>query len=337
MKKVYVRYYDQENLGDDLFLHILAERYVDSFIIYKNPKSGSFVPKRKIRVIRHNKLSYAFDRFIGRAVRIRSISFVRMANRSDMMIYIGGSIFIENNQLDKWEKQLSYYRSLTIPYYILGSNFGPYQHDEFKNIIEQIIRKASDVCFRDFASYTIFKDIPTSRVATDVAFALNTKPFDIKDEKTAIFSLIDSTKKFDSITTEKYEEIVRTLTKRLIADNYKIIYMSFCEYEGDEIANKRIRAELPVDMYSKVEEFNYRGNLNDALSLLAASEIIVASRFHARRCMNIIKRYRFAVFSDKKSPLKHRVLADLSIVRPHLVMTPFRLKKTFSRQIGVKG
>lgn len=60
-------------------------------------------------------------------------------------------------------------------------------------------------------------------------------------------------------------------------------------------------------------------------------------RAHARRCMNIIKRYRFAVFSDKKAPLKHRVLAGLSIVQPHLVMTPFRLKKTFFRQIGVKG
>lgn len=280
MKKVLLHYYNKVNLGDDLFIKILSSRYTNTFTL-ANISGNTFLESLPNITSGMYRIAHVALKVTGKLTGLRNLPLKVLATKHDVMVYIGGSIFIENNQLDKWEKELSYYRSLTIPYYILGSNFGPYQHDEFKNIIEQIIRKASDVCFRDFASYAIFKDIPTSRVATDVAFALNTKPFDIKDEKTAIFSLIDSTKKFDSITTEKYEEIVRTLTKRLIADNYKVIYMSFCKHEGDEVANNRVRAGLPADISSKIVEFNYHGNLDDALSLLARSEIIIASRFHA--------------------------------------------------------
>jgi len=280
MKKVLVRFYNKNNLGDDLFVHILTSRYLNQFSTVLQLKNTGIESISNMRIFKLRIVDSLFYRF-ERIFRIKNILITLLSNRNDILIYIGGSIFIEDNQMQEWKREKGFYRRLKIPYYIIGSNIGPYKSDLFIPIVKCILTGAKDVCLRDQSSYKLVEDLPNVRVSTDIAFALNTKPYNIVKDKIAIFSLIDGTKKFDSITTSEYEGSVRTLTVQLLKKGYRVIYMSFCEYEGDEIANKRIRAELPVEMYSMVEEFKYRGNLDDALSLLAASEIIVASRFHA--------------------------------------------------------
>lgn len=57
--------------------------------------------------------------------------------------------------------------------------------------------------------------------------------------------------------------------------------MSFCKDEGDEDAIEYIRSRLDKRTRESVSVFKYYNNLDEALSLISGSEIVVASRFHA--------------------------------------------------------
>ena len=57
-------------------------------------------------------------------------------------------------------------------------------HPKFVGIVRDIVSGAQDVCFRDKASYELFKDIPSVRVATDIAFTLNTGMFESVPKQT---------------------------------------------------------------------------------------------------------------------------------------------------------
>lgn len=278
-KRVYLRFYDSGNLGDDLFFHIVTGRYDNNFVILSR-NAQQFMKSSNVTVY-SSKLFVLFSRLFNRTTQIGDPLRLLLSNICDIYVYVGGSIFIENDHPRYWDQEERFYASYKKPKYIIGSNFGPHTSERFVQRVKAIIQYCTDVCFRDKVSYELFKDIPVARVSTDIAFCLDTSSMVVKDEKIAIFSLIDGMKKFDNLTTFKYEDAVRALTSQLIRDGYKVIYMSFCEYEGDEVANRRVRAALPVEISNKIEEFNYHGNLDDALSLLARSEIIIASRFHA--------------------------------------------------------
>lgn len=83
MKKVYVRFYNQKNLGDDLFIEILTTRYLDHFSTGKLFYEKSFSPKnhlnnkiKSIVEVNNHILNYNFaenqKRHIN-AIHIRSI------------------------------------------------------------------------------------------------------------------------------------------------------------------------------------------------------------------------------------------------------------------------
>lgn len=79
-----------------------------------------------------------------------------------------------------WDREIKFYQSVKIPYDIIGSNVGPIRSNEFIETISNIFKNAQDVCFRDSNSYELFKDMPTTRVATDIAFSLNTERLKIR-------------------------------------------------------------------------------------------------------------------------------------------------------------
>lgn len=279
-KKVLIRFYNSKNLGDDLFVKIITQRYQNTFTISKNRHNLSLSRIENL-MNAGNRITNKIIHYIEKISKKNNLVLSRLARKNDLLVYIGGSIFIEGSDIQRWCAEKQFYHDLKLPYYIIGSNIGPYTSNEFLPIVKNILAEATDVCLRDNASHKLVNALPNIRVSTDIAFTLKTNLYDIKQEKTAIFSLIDGIRKFDTNTTEQYEATVRTLTTRLVADGYRVIYMSFCEYEGDEMANKRVRLGLSQDIYAKVEEFNYHGNLDEVLSLIASSEIIIASRFHA--------------------------------------------------------
>ena len=53
--------------------------------------------------------------------------------------------------------------------------------------------------------------------------------------------------------------------------------MSFCQYEGDE---KIINEIMKNNKKKNVEKYFYRGNIDEALKIIANASVIVGSRFH---------------------------------------------------------
>src|SRR5699024_12844901 len=132
MKKVMIYAYTKFNLGDDLFIKVLCERYPNvKFVLYA-PKEYKFVFNQinNLQVIPSNSF---IIRFINLALRqIRKGLSIRqfVANRCNAAVYIGGSIFM---QQDNWQQTLRKKEKMKIknkPFYVIGANFEPYQDKE---------------------------------------------------------------------------------------------------------------------------------------------------------------------------------------------------------------
>lgn len=222
------------------------------------------------------------DRALSKLFNTRLLLDIKKIRKNDIMVHIGGSLFMETRGPNFWYREKKFYKQIKIPYYIIGSNVGPIQTNEFVSILRKVFAGAKDVCFRDQASYDLFKDIPSVRVATDIAFTLDTSECSTAEqEKQVVFSIINAYKKFDEETAERYEQEVIKLAKKSIKDGYRVTFMSFCKFEGDEDAIKRIMGKMDNSLRQKINTYLYRGDLDEALAVLANSEIIVASRFHA--------------------------------------------------------
>lgn len=282
MKKATLRFYSKNNLGDDLFVKIISERYKNKFLTHCSTRPEPEFLLRQSNIENHNNRLFSFlFRIASKLFHTSNAYLLYLVRKSTMVIYAGGSIFIEGPRLGVWENEINFYNKLSVPYYIIGSNFGPYKSPEFAGLVRNILAGAEDVCFRDNASYDIFSDINSTRVATDIAFSLDTSAYDIKSEKTAVLSIIDCSRKFDQDTTEAYEAEIIRMTYELIERGLKIVYMSFCKHEGDEVAIRRILQKVSPVISAKISTHFYNGNIESALALLASCKIVVASRFHA--------------------------------------------------------
>lgn len=274
-KVCYLKLYLNNNLGDDLFAKIISEKYPNTkFVVvsYMNKKSNL----KNIKVIT-GKLFRIVNKMLkiltNKKITIEKI----LAKKYKTAIVLGGSMFIEGKS-DNYEELL-----LSKKYYVIGSNFGPYQTQEYLEYCKKIFQKSEYTCFRDKSSYKLFESMEKSNItlAPDIVFGLDTSNVKITNRKRAIISIIDCKRKIDEKYEKDYEDKMIELTKFLIKKGYEILYMSFCKNENDEIAIQRILNKLDPETRKLVDTYYYNGNIKEALNVLGDSSIIVGSRFHA--------------------------------------------------------
>lgn len=188
---------------------------------------------------------------------------------------------MEYGNLQDWKYETDFYKNLTIPYYIIGANFGPYRSPEFVGIVKNIVKDAKYVCFRDKPSYEVFQDIPTAHLASDVVFSLNTANYPAKTTKSVVFSMIDCSHRFTGEVLDTYELEMLKLTQQFVDDGYTITYMSFCKAQNDLRAIRRIVSKASKELQGAISIYSYEGNMDEALSVIASCEVVVAARFHA--------------------------------------------------------
>lgn len=314
MKKALLHFYSNNNLGDDLFVKILTDRYKNKFSSVVVLPNKTFAEVDNLKLYSNKILTVAL-KGIGRVFGRRNIALRYLAKRNDIFVYVGGSIFIDNGNLPTWRKEEVFYSQLGIPYYILGSNFGPSRSSEFLGIVRKIVSGAQDVCFRDKASYELFKDIPSTRVATDIAFTLDvgkTKSIQ-KHAKMVVISVIDAYSRFNKTVADRYEQEIINFSEQLVKRGYKVTLMSFCRYEGDEAAILRILDKMSEKLKKMISSYIYTGDIEEALGVLSESEVIVASRFHAAVLGLVFgKKVLPIVYSDKTI----NILRDLNFDGP---------------------
>lgn len=279
MKKVFAEGYWKVNLGDDLFLKVLCDRY-------KNVKFTILADRSVYSKMSENLEAIDNTGFVYRAInklsngRLQCSKKMKIVNKSNCVVYIGGAIFMQHKNYKRilTDRYLKYNK----PYFIIGSNFGPYTDEEYKNFCrDKIFSKAQDVCFRENYSRELFKELDNVRNCSDIVFLLDKSNYNVQEEKRVVFSIIDCNHKGCLEYKTQYMNKIVEMTKYFISQDYKITYMSFCKVENDEKAINEIINILPQECKKHVMVYNYNGNVQKALEVINSAEIVVGSRFHA--------------------------------------------------------
>lgn len=312
MKKILVKAYLVKNFGDDLFLKVLFDRYNNiNWIIDTNDKEY-------IEIFgEYNNVNIIKDRFfkILRKLNLNSIYY----RKCDLVIYIGGSIFM---QLDIWKKQ---YKEKAIlfkvfkdkPKYILGSNFGPFKDEEFLKKYKELFIKCKDICFRDEYSYNLFKDLENVRVAPDIVFQLKPTYVDkIKDSIGISLINLENRSKL-SVYNEKYKNKIKEVVQELIDEGKSITFFSFCEEEGDEKIIQDIFSMVDEKYKEAINIENYNGNIDEFLRKFESMENIIGTRFHSCILSQVFGQGLYPlIYSDKT----YNVLSDIGLDKEYVYL-----------------
>lgn len=295
--------YLEKNLGDDLFLVSILKRYPNHhFYVFTQLGYTSFEQDYpNLSIIKLNKyLNYLVHKSKNKINMMKR--FVRKHN-IDALVLIGGSIFIEfpnwqwlyNERLSLW----NYFKQASKPVYIIGSNFGPYESEEFISAYENAFNAVTDICFRDLNSYNLFKGSPNIRLEADAVFALEdtasrTKP------KTVGISIIDLEARGQLATyNESYISQISNWVNQFVKDGYKVTLLSFCKNEGDEKQIQKIIATL--DSTENVDRLLYNGDVKDYLNAFSSFEKVIATRFHSIVLSILYKKQVFSLNYSRKS------------------------------------
>lgn len=275
MKKIFLKAYLNNNLGDDLFVDIITKRYPNTEFHMFAYKSVDTQFNENVKL--HNSKT---DKLINKSIKAITLNKTNLESiymkKCDATVLIGGSMFIEkrHKKLDSKLKDNKFY--------IIGTNFGPYETNEFKEYYTDLFGHAQDVCFREKNSYDLFANLKNVRYTCDIVFGLKLDETEIKDDKNVVISVIDCDKKGEPKNKEQYEKLILELIRMFANLDYKITLMSFCKNEGDEDAIKTITDKITDNtIKEKINQYNYNGNIEEALNVLQKSSIIVGSRFHA--------------------------------------------------------
>ncbi len=284
MKKIFLYAYDKQNLGDDLFVHTIANRYPNAKIyIWSSAENKiTFKSLKNLKVIARDS---RFVRFLN---KIRPSFVARYKawyeKRCDAVVYIGGSIFME---YPNWE-QLSTWWDWTAenrPFYVIGANFGPYHTEAYREKMAYIYAKMKDVCFRDHYSYDLFREVETVRYAPDILFSYPMPNVPTKQGHIFV-SVIDCAGRDEAHSLSQYDENyvanMSSILNKYLAEGYSITLSSFCKEEGDENGIEKILGRLEPSCVSRVNILNYNGtNVEAITTAIASSELVIATRFHA--------------------------------------------------------
>ena len=284
--KVFLNCVAENNLGDDIFIKMICDRYDEEFfLINKNSFKLNYKIKN-LKVINVNNFVYKLFRKIGAFFSRRNIIESIILKNKDCLVTIGGSMFMEGKNFKKNYKtrQFLIYKKINKPYYIIGANIGPiYTREYVKLLMQEALKNATDVCLRDRNSFELVSSLKNIRCASDIVFSYDISRYNnLKSDNKIIISVIDMNKKSEQIVNpnlEKYEKVICDLIDYFILKNFQVELMSFCKEEGDEEAIERILKKTKHQ--EKISKYLYNGNIEEAISELASSKIIIGTRFHA--------------------------------------------------------
>ena len=301
MKKVYIMAYSKMNLGDDLFIDMLVNRYKKVEFYSRNMTMDS-------TAYRQNKNLHFIDYTLDDLLTLD-------INEFDAFVYIGGSIFMEHaggvERVKKLKELALRCKALSIPFYYISSNFGPYQTEEYKNTVSEIFEIVTDVCLRDKVSYELFNSIENVRYAPDAVLSYQIDN-PIRESKTIGISVIsfkfrDSLQKYE----EKYYEVILNSVINYVKNGYKVKLFSFCEYEGDKDTSELILNKLPKEYLKSVESISYSGNIKEFLKKYSKVEYMICSRFHSMILSYILKHKMYILSYSNKII---NVIKDLNLI-----------------------
>ncbi|ALS76421.1 hypothetical protein AUC31_14970 [Planococcus rifietoensis] len=276
MKKIMLSAYVNNNLGDDLFLKILCERFPYIKFIIFTPQKTVFL--KSFNNLHASTIGYYIDeisyKIFRRLFATKILSFFVNSH-----VHIGGSLFIEN---DKWKRKFHKYSLKVNSFsnnFLLGCNFGPFKKDEYLNSYKELFKVFNDISFRDTKSLKLFHDIDNARVSPDIVLSYSNNYE--KTPKSIGISIINLSDRKELLEKEEiYLNNLKEIIINYASKGYTIKLFSFCEEEGDLTAANNLLNRVSY-LSDEVEIVNYSGDIDYFLKEFNSMEIVVASRFHA--------------------------------------------------------
>ncbi|MEI3161838.1 MAG: polysaccharide pyruvyl transferase family protein [Lachnospirales bacterium] len=268
--KIFVYAFFARNLGDDLFIKILCERFheIEFYAVLSRKNAIPFYGIKNFHPIySENKKEEIID-------------------ECDAILKIGGSVFIQpqENYIEYCNSELKIIQGYTKknkPFFVIGANFGPFYIEEFKEQFQKFFKYTKDTCFRDSYSYNLFSNLDNVRVAPDVIFGLNDKILK-KRGKYIVFSCLDYRKEWsDFFSSDEYYRKIASVIKYYTEQNYKVYMISFCHPMKDWIATLKATKYLNIKSLYRVRLIFYNGNIKNVLSIIKGASYIIGTRFHA--------------------------------------------------------
>lgn len=284
MKKVMLYAYAGSNLGDDLFIKMICERYPKTkFVLYAPERyKKTFKHTNNLTIVPKTAYIIRGANFLLRMINSKRTIRDFVARRCDLNVNIGGSIFMQRSD---WKKQTMNKEIMLNnnkkPFFLLGANFGPYEDTDFYLANRNIIKKYTDISFRDEYSFQLFSDLDNVRIADDIVFQLDNNNSKQQNNQIVI-SVIQPSFREDLINYDQiYYEKIKEIALEFIKKDYEITFISFCKNEGDEEAIEEIMSMIPKNYLNKVNKHFYQTNLNETLDVIKKARFMVATRFHA--------------------------------------------------------
>ena len=299
MKKVFIIAYSKTNLGDDLFIDILVNRYKNIEFYTKSIEDYSYIMNKNANL---NFRDYNLDDLINNSI-----------TEFDGIVYIGGSIFMEHaggvERIRKLNTIAKKCKESDIPFFFISSNFGPYTTEEYKNEVKKLMENTTDICFRDEYSYNNFKEITGVRYAPDVVLSYSI-PYE-KKENTIGISVINFWHRDEIKQYEKhYFDVLKNSIINYVEEGKKVTLFSFCEYEGDEQAIHTILEMIPEKYLNNVDYENYKGNIDEFIKKYSEMEYFICSRFHSMILSAVFNQQTTVISYSNKI---NNVLKDLEL------------------------
>lgn len=330
--KIFVKLFTAVNLGDDLFLKILLERYPHTNFVLpaSNIYKEIFKEYDNLKIIEDNlyKRKNLFQKIIGviernlfpgiyrKKLQLTSQQALLTEDIGDAFISIGGSIFMQPKKLPAY-LDVEYYKLANNYFtktFFIGCNFGPYNDQSYKEGYQEIFRQAADVCFREKLSYDIFSDLNNVRYSPDIVFGLNYKD-QKKRDKSVGFSIVTARNKTNKERyISKYAELVELYQNR----GYEIYLFSFCKKQGDEDVINDITDLLRSK--TNINKVFYNGNIDTFLDLYSSVEKMFCGRFHSMILSMLFNQKIYPVIYSKKMT---NVLDDINYQGKVIFMEDF--------------
>lgn len=291
-KKVLIYAYLEGNLGDDLMVWILCNRYPKVHFQVTADKSykKTFQNIKNLKVYSYDDIDVVLrERVLKVLKRGREDFFRRLVRKADALVHIGGSLYIQHDNYDTTFMLDYVLRDISKRMYVCGANFGPYKDESFYFNYYQLLAKYDGVCFRDRYSYELFETLPNASYGPDIVFNYKSLPSlrteKEKKKKQVLISVIEMKNRDGAFPICKYAEdycdfIVR-ITETYMNQGYQVKFISFCQSQGDPDAVSEIVSRISREKRAMIEEYVYQDNLEEALHFFDEVEIVIGTRFHS--------------------------------------------------------
>ncbi|MDD3218372.1 MAG: polysaccharide pyruvyl transferase family protein [Lachnospiraceae bacterium] len=289
MKKVFIHAYVAGNLGDDLFLKVLCQRFPRiQFRLYAGEDYRERLSELKNLKIYcpTDERTHRWDTFLQKVFHKENGFWKLLIKTSDAVVHIGGSIFTQHS--DQW---IDFYKMdalllhMSKKLFLIGANFGPYSDEAYYDHYHDLFKNYAGICFRDAYSYRLFSDLPNTAYAPDVIYNYKNPAILPAANKSVVISVIYLNDRTGdqglSSYCESYYTFIKNCAEYFLKKNYQIHFLSFCAFQNDTGAYEEIRGRMAEEYRDSVDMITYDRDTDSCVQAIAESEYVIGTRFHS--------------------------------------------------------